>query len=133
MDLNDPAAQELLRVNQQFYDAIESSDFDAMTAAWEHSDRTSCVHPGWPIIRGWTAIADSWRRIFDGGGFNQFILTNQSVSITGDFAWVVLDENLVANGNAGTVASTNIFARHDDRWLMIVHHGSPVATSAGLG
>lgn len=130
MDLNDPAAQELLAVNQRFYDAIEASDLPAMCALWEHSERTSCVHPGWPILRGWEAVEDSWRRIFDGPGLNQFILTNQSVSIQGDLAWVVLDENLVANGNAGTVASTNIFARHDDQWLMIVHHGSPVAASA---
>lgn len=129
MDLEDRAVQELLETNQRFYDAIEASDFEAMSAAWEHSDRTSCVHPGWSILRGWPAIAESWRRIFEGPGFNQFILTNSSVSIEGDLAWVVLDENLVADGSAGTVASTNIYARHGNGWLMIVHHGSPVATS----
>ena len=42
-------------------------------------------------------------------------------------AWVTLAENIVDAGATGTVAATNVFARHaDGRWLMVLHHGSPV-------
>ncbi len=126
MTSDDADSEAVLATNQLFYDAIEARDLDAMTALWEHSERVSCVHPGWTILRGWDAVGDSWKRILHGPGQNQFILTNSSVTVGGDLAWVVLDENLVAGGRASTVASTNIFTRVDDGWRMVVHHGSPV-------
>lgn len=115
-------------VNQAFYDAHESRDLDAMAAVWEHTDRAVCVHPGWPILRGWEAIEESWRRIFGGPRRNQFIVTNDVVVVDGDHAWATLDENLVAGGETGTVAATNLFVRTDDGWRLTVHHGSPVAS-----
>ena len=121
-------ADAVLRVNQRFYDAIESCDLETMVELWEHSDRVSCVHPGWTILRGWEDVADSWTRILKGPGQNQFILTNTSVNVAGDMAWVVLDENLVAGGRTSTIASINVFVRHGESWRMLVHHGSPILT-----
>jgi ketosteroid isomerase-like protein len=121
------AVAEVLAANQAFYDAHEARDVAAMEAVWEHSDRAVCIHPGWPILRGWPLVLRSWRQIFAGPGRNQFILTNEAVAISGDLAWVTLEENLVDAGATGTVAATNLFARADDgRWLLVVHHGSPV-------
>lgn len=118
---------DVLAANQAFYDAHEARDIAAMTLAWEHTARTVCTHPGWSILRGWPAIADSWRRIFLGPGRSQFILTNEAVAVDGGLAWVTLEENLVDAGATGTVAATNLFARDaDGRWLLVVHHGSPV-------
>ena len=117
---------EVLAANQAFYDAHESRDMDAMRRVWEHSDRTVCTHPGWPILRTWPLIEASWRRILEGPGRNQFIVTNAEVSIAGEVAWVSCDENLVAGGATGTVAATNVFARSADGWKLVVHHGSPV-------
>ncbi len=122
----DPKIDAVLAANQAFYDAHEQRDLAAMAAVWEHSDRTVCVHPGWPILRTWPPIEQSWRQIFGGPGRNQFILTNEAVAIDGDTAWVTLDENLVAGGMTGTVAATNVFARIDGAWKLVVHHGSPV-------
>jgi len=116
----------VLAANQSFYDALEGRDMAAMSAAWEHSNDVVCVHPGWTILRGWTDIADSWDAILNGPGHNQFILTNTTVRVEGDTAWVVLDENLMADGRASTIACTNVFRRHGDSWLMVIHHGSPV-------
>jgi ketosteroid isomerase-like protein len=115
--------------NLAFYAAHEARDLDAMAAVWDHGDGAICVHPGWPILRGWTAIEDSWRRIFSGPGRNQFILTNDSIVVEGSVAWVTLDENLVDAGSTGTIAATNIFVRTDDTWRLVVHHGSPVMAS----
>ena len=117
---------EVRAANQAFYDAHEGRDFEAMRAIWEHSDRTVCVHPGWPILRTWPIIEDSWRRILAGPGRNQFILTNEAVAIEGDFAWVTLDENLMDTNGTGTVAATNLFSRVAGEWKLIAHHGSPV-------
>lgn len=119
------AAVEL--ANAAFYAAHEARDLEAMATVWEHSPRAICVHPGWPILRGWPAIAESWRRIFEGPGRNQFIITNEEVMIDGDLAWITLDENLVDGTRAGTVAATNVFVRTNTGWLLTLHHGSPVA------
>jgi ketosteroid isomerase-like protein len=122
----DPVISEVLAVNQAFYDAHEERDIDAMRAVWEHSDRVVCTHPGWPMLRTWPHVEDSWRRILGGPGRNQFILTNEAVTIQGDVAVVTLDENLVDAGGTGTVAATNVYARSADGWRLVVHHGSPV-------
>jgi ketosteroid isomerase-like protein len=119
-------------VNRTFYDAFETRDLVALDATWEHSDRVTCVHPGWPILRGWDEVRDSWARIIGGPGRLQFILTNDVAVVAGDIAWITVDENLISPaGDGGTVAATNLFARQDDgRWLLVGHHGSPVQASS---
>ncbi len=113
--------------NQAFYAAHEARDLAAMADIWEHSDRVVCVHPGWPILRGWEHVLQSWAGIFQGPGRSQFILTNESISTQGDTAWVTLDENLVDTNGAGTIAATNLYVRNSDgKWKLITHHGSPV-------
>lgn len=112
--------------NHAFYEAHEARDLAAMGGIWEHSERVVCVHPGWPILRGWTAVEESWRRIFGGPGRNQFILTNVSVTVRGDVGWVTLEENLVDRGETHAIAATNVYERVDGRWLLLAHHGSPV-------
>ena len=113
--------------NQAFYDAHEARDLAAMGAVWDHDAAVVCVHPGWPILRGWDDVEESWRRILGGPGRNQFILTNDEITVAGEVAWVTVDENLVAGALSGTVAATNVFVRRGDRWLLALHHGSPVA------
>ncbi|HEU4839991.1 MAG TPA: nuclear transport factor 2 family protein [Ilumatobacteraceae bacterium] len=120
------AADAVLAANRAFYDAHEARDLDAMTAVWDHGPQSVCIHPGWPILRGWPLIEESWRRIFAGPGRNQFILTNDVVASAGDVAWVTLDENLVDRFATGTVAATNTFVRTAAGWKLVLHHGSPV-------
>ena len=113
--------------NQAFYDAHEARDLEAMREVWDHEAGVVCVHPGWPILRGWADVEESWRRILGGPGRNQFILTNDEITVVGNVAWVTVDENLVAGALSGTVAATNVFVRRGDRWLLTLHPGSPVA------
>ena len=68
-EIGDPTEPEIVEVraaNQAFYDAHERRDIDAMRTVWEHSDRVVCTHPGWPILRTWPAVEESWRRILAG-------------------------------------------------------------------
>ena len=59
----------------------------------------------------------------------QFILTDVHVAVAGDLAWVSLDENVIGEQLGTTVATLNLFVRAADRWLMVAHHGSAVASS----
>jgi ketosteroid isomerase-like protein len=128
-------------VNSAFYAALETRDLDAMSEVWEHSDRVSVTHPGWPMLRGWARVVGSWEAIFHNTGYIQFVLTDEHVTVVGDSAWVTLDENILQSGRpeaaaddlSGAKATTiNVFARGGDgaddptRWRMVVHHASPV-------
>ena len=127
MSASTDSAEELVAAaNRAFYDAHEGRDIAAMSAIWEQSARVVCIHPGWPILRGWDDVLQSWAGIFRGPGRNQFILTNEAIVVAGDVAWVTLDENLMGVEGTGTVAATNVFAKSNDRWLLLAHHGSPV-------
>ena len=118
--------EDVLAANAAFYEAFERRSLDAMVSVWDHGDGVVCVHPGWPILRGWPVVAESWRRIFDGPGRNQFIVTNDAAVVTGDVAWVTLDENLVDCEATGTIAATNLFVRSGGDWKLVLHHGAPV-------
>lgn len=113
--------------HRAFYDAFEGRDLDAMSEVWEHSDRVLCTHPGWQTLRGWGAISGSWFALFDGPNPLQFILTDEVVVVEGDTAWVSVDENLIGADIGATIAALNLFHRHEGRWRLVAHHGSPVA------
>jgi len=125
--------------NGAFYAAFEACDLDQMSAVWEHSDRVSVTHPGWPTLRGWAKVVGSWEAIFANTPYIQFVLTDEVVTVAGDVGWVTVDENILQahasldGGPEATdelsgalVAATNVFVSEGDRWRMVVHHGSPV-------
>lgn len=121
--------------NSAFYAALEACDLDAMAEVWEHSDRVVVTHPGWPMLRGWARVAGSWDAIFRNTGYIQFVLTDEEVTVVGDAAWVTLDENILQSASSDELSgsratSVNLFVRDendDTRWLMVVHHASPVS------
>jgi ketosteroid isomerase-like protein len=123
--------------NAEFYAAFESRDLDRMAEVWERTDRATVTHPGWPTLHGWARVAASWEAIFANTPYIQFVLTDESVTVHGDAAWVTLDENILqATGGPGTgadeelsgsrIATTNVFARAGGQWRLVIHHGSPV-------
>ena len=87
-----------------------------------------CTHPGWTALRGWGAVSGSWFALFGADNPMQFILTNESVAVEGDVAWVTVDENLIGETISGTVAAVNMFVFDGHRWRLVVHHGAPLAT-----
>ena len=123
--------------NAEFYAAFEARDLDRMADVWERSDRATVTHPGWPTLHGWARVAASWEAIFANTPYIQFVLTDESVTVHGDAAWVTLDENILqATGGPGTgadeelsgsrIATTNVFTRAGGDWRLVIHHGSPV-------
>ena len=120
----------VLAANAAYYEAFEARDLDAMSDVWLHDDDVVCTHPGWKTLHGWGAVAGSWFALFGGPQHLQFILTNARVQLSGDVAWVTVDENLISDQVGATVAAVNVFRRVDGRWRMVLHHGSPVAPAA---
>jgi len=133
-----PQEKEVAEANQAFYEAFESRDLAAMSDLWEHSDRATCTHPGWPTLRGWGQVHASFDNLFERTPFIQFFLTDQRVSVEGGAAWVIVEENVlqahqthggrVAESLLGdaTAEAVNVFVRHPSGWKLVVHHASPV-------
>lgn len=125
----EPATDAVRAANAAFYAAFEARDLDAMSDVWEHTDRVTCVHPGWPILAGWASVAASWFALFDGPQRLQFIVTDEQVHVEGGTAWVTCNENLIDAGGTQAVAATNVFVLGSG-WRLVHHHGSPVVQQA---
>jgi ketosteroid isomerase-like protein len=121
------AEADVRAANLDFYEAFEARDMDRMSELWEHSERIACTHPGWQTLRGWASVSGSWFALFNNPSPLQFILTNESVSVEGDVAWVSVDENVIGEAISGTVAALNLFVFDGERWRLVVHHGSGLA------
>lgn len=126
--MDDHAVDAVSAANADYYDAFERKDFAVMASVWEHSERTTCTHPGWTTLHGFDLILQSYAAIFQGPQSLQVILTNEHVMVEGNFAYVSVDENLVdQGGNTGSTSALNIFVRSTEgRWQMVAHHGSPI-------
>lgn len=125
------ATEAVLAANRRYYEAFEGADLDAMSALWERSERATCTHPGWSTLRGWGPVAASYFALFQQSRRLQFVLTEERAVVSGDVAWVSLDENLLGEAHGGvTIATLNLFVRHaDGDWRMVCHHGSAVAAA----
>jgi len=130
----DEIAEELRKLNGEFYRAFESLSIEMMDNLWKHDENIVCIHPGWDSFTGWLAIRESWIIIFENTETIKFTITNTKIStFDNKVALVVCLENIettLADGRVvkiGVIA-TNIFERNEqpNEWLLIHHHGSPV-------
>jgi ketosteroid isomerase-like protein len=129
-------------VNTALYEAMEQGDHGALDRLWLDSAETevSCVHPGWPVLRGRGEVLRSYALIMANTDYIQFFLTDVHVSVTGDTALVTCSENILSGGPARAdgaelgplvgqlVVATNVFRRTSDGWKLWSHHASPVLT-----
>jgi ketosteroid isomerase-like protein len=126
--------QAVAQANEDFYRAFENLDMERMEAVWAKDVEVQCGHPGWRILRGWDPVMESWRQIFANTPKISFRLTDVSVEVRGELAWITLYENLNSSVEGQPVAAliltTNIFRKGGDGWRMIHHHGSSVAQSS---
>jgi ketosteroid isomerase-like protein len=126
--------EEVAAANAAFYAAIESGDVSRIEALWDDGDDVSCVHPGWPPVRGRSRVLRSWAVILANTAYLQFFPTDVDVSVTGDVAVVACEHSVLTRltdnegglGETARVVATNVFRRHDDGWRLWTHHASPV-------
>lgn len=137
-------AAKVEEANQAFYDAVETSDLDALeeiVLTGPLAETVSVVHPGWPVLRGRGEVMRSYALIMANTEYIQFFLTDVEVAVDGDTALVTCTENILTggpaeeDGSAGTlvgalVVATNVFRRTPEGWRLWVHHGSPVLADA---
>ncbi|MGH7794474.1 MAG: nuclear transport factor 2 family protein [Candidatus Binatia bacterium] len=123
--------QAVAQVNEGFYRAFENLDMKQMEGVWAKDVEIQCGHPGWRILRGWKPVMESWRDIFENTPHISFRLTDVSIEVRGELAWITLYENLDSSVEgqrvAAVILTTNIFRKGSDGWRMIHHHGSSVA------
>ena len=120
----------LIKANTRFYRAFELFDIEEMNELWDKELAVTCIHPGWPLIQGRSEILQSWINIFNNTMVMQFTIIESSITIEGEWGWIVCTESLrsVVNGkvNEGRVEATNIFRRVENQWYLVHHHGSPI-------
>lgn len=127
--------------NAEFYAAIEAGDVDRLGAVWDDGDGVSCVHPGWPAVRGRSRVLRSWAVIMANTAYLQFFPTEAQATVDGDIAIVTCEHSLLARttdeetglGETARVVATNVFRRRDDVWRLWAHHASPVAAATDDG
>jgi len=133
-------AQAVESANAALYDAFERADVDAMSRVWvdgPSADRAWCVHPGAAPVVGRDAVLRSWTLIMANTAYIQFVLTGVVVHVDGDHAVVTCMENILTaqtdDGDlgGGAAVATNAFVRVGGRWLLWLHHASPILTSGG--
>jgi ketosteroid isomerase-like protein len=130
--MDDRAA--IKEANASFYEALSSQNLEAMDAIWIHESWSRCVHPGWQILKGWESIRQSWSSIFKNAEYLKIHISNLTIHVGSDIAWVVCTENIAsaheADYQTATALATNIFHKVKGTWLLAHHHASPVAVSA---
>jgi ketosteroid isomerase-like protein len=120
----------IIEANQAFYRAFESLDLERMEGIWLRDQRIVCIHPGWRRLAGWGPVMQSWERIFGSAFEMKFELGEINLTMNENLAVIVVEENLTQRGYDGgsraQVLSTNVFECVDGRWMLVLHHGSPV-------
>jgi ketosteroid isomerase-like protein len=120
----------VILANARFYEAINLGSLSLMESLWVHDERVKCVHPGWNILEGWEQIKNSWSMIFTHGAPINVEPIGAQAEVQGDIAWVTCLERITHRTMGqvvlGAAQTTNIFERVGDKWLMILHHASPI-------
>ncbi|MEU8133186.1 nuclear transport factor 2 family protein [Streptodolium elevatio] len=143
-ELLSPDQAEVRDLNLALWTAVEEGDLDRLGAIWADGPEAAgitCVHPGWPVLRGRAEVLRSYALIMANTSYVQFFLTDVQVTLDGDVAILSCTASLLTGmgeedggddtGFAGGQAVvTNIFRRKDGDWRLWLHHASPVLAEA---
>lgn len=128
--------ENIIKMNDLFYKALGTRDLDLMSKVWVRDRRAGCVHPGWIILRSWEAIHQSWENIFDPEDQVDITISDVSVDIRGNTAWLTCIQQMVYIKRDPVTynlsLSTNIFEKTPDGWLMVIHHASPIPATRNV-
>jgi ketosteroid isomerase-like protein len=123
--------REVEAVNLAYYAALTARDLSAMEKVWTcAADNMLIAPPVNPRAHvGWDAIRRNWEAYWP--TFDNFSVSMQvtRVSINGPVAWVNGVETSHRRSKTGAVSDsrnygTNIFVKHDGRWLMAFHQSA---------
>ena len=143
MSVDQPPTQEVadvLKANEQFYEAIENADMDLMRAVWAgplFEKAVTCVHPGQSAVHGLERVLRSWALVCSRINYLQFIITDVQVLQIGQVAIVTCVENVLSElpgqdpdslGLGGShYEATNVFqSESNGPWRLVTHTSAPV-------
>ena len=131
------AHAEIAEANARFYRAFETLDLAEMERVWGHGEHVKCVHPGWPLLTGWTAVRDSWKTIFENTEEMRFTISDVNIVAHRDLGWVTCTENILSEVRGRitvtSVLATNLYERGPTGWAIIHHHASHILTGGDPG
>ena len=124
------AAPAVEAANATFYTALSLADYGLMERLWLPSPDVVCIHPGWPPLRGWDDVSESWRNIFRNQGPLHVWPSEVHLRLYGQTAEVSCLENIDMNQvrRAGVLQTraTNVFRLAGEEWKMLEHHALPM-------
>ena len=131
----DDTTDALLTANASFYTALSLADLNLMQRLWLDAPEAVCLHPGWPALHGWDAIAASWGQIFENQGPLRIWASDVEVRLYGQTAEINCVENIDMSQVRGTgilqTRATNVFRLVDGAWKLLEHHALPMPNNAG--
>lgn len=110
---------EILSANAAYYRAFRMGDDALMGRLW-HEGEVTCVHPGWPPIKGRAAVLASYRGIMSNPDQPEVTAHEEQVIVTGDVARVICVEAVAG----ARLVATNLFIRVGADWRLIHHQAS---------
>jgi ketosteroid isomerase-like protein len=125
------APEQVIEANLNFYFALESLDVELMEDVWLIDSSACCVHPGGERLVGWENIRATWERIFKSTTYMRVDITDVTVEVHGNAAWVTCLENISTSAGGqmhrARAYATNIFTYEEDSgWMLSLHHASLV-------
>ncbi len=115
-------------IEQQFYEALQSADIEALMAVWSDDDDIVCVHPGGPRVVGPAAIRAAFEAIFANGPIEARPDKVRRLQTLGSAVHSVLErvDVLTDEGpKTAWVVATNVYLKTAQGWRMAAHHASP--------
>jgi len=121
----------MMAANNAYYAALSALDLVAMEKVWAHEDYVSQVGPlnAAPLM-GWATIQPYLTKTWANFAELKVKPVDPSGRVNGNVGWVISKEEVGATSRLkdGTIISsrptivTNIFEKHEDKWLMVSHH-----------
>ena len=84
----------VLFANEAFYLTFSNRDAGSMDTIWSMRDKVTCIHPGWPPLRGRNSVVRSWRDILDNPNAPEITCQNADAFVADSMAYVLCTEVL---------------------------------------
>jgi ketosteroid isomerase-like protein len=122
--------------SQDFIAAISARDIQTIDKLWAHDSYVTFIGPlSTTIVVGWEGVRRAWEMRF--GQFDRVTisLAESRVHTNGKVAWAVgIEKVQLLRKNGDTLSFdafvTNVFEKHDSRWLIVSHQATPIYKEA---
>lgn len=130
--MSPPTPQTPDDIEQQFYEALQRADLEALMAVWSDDDEIVCVHPGGPRVVGAAAIRAVFEQIFSNGPIGAHpdrVRRLQTLSCAVHSVLERIDIVTAEGPQAAWVVATNVYVKTAEGWRLAAHHASPGSAS----